>query len=551
MNEKSQNNNNIYSSFSFNNIYNTNYYNNGNKINNITNNNCNNIFPNFLNNNNYKESSYNIFEYNKFFSNNNNLFIINNFQNNHSLILNNKYYNKIINKNQINNIGINTMRENNINQINKENNIQFFNSNNKFNKNINYDNSTKDLFYKKDNSNNDILNYYNNLINIKNKNIKNNSINLSQVYNFEDFLQYINSLPIPLVNYLCTSKGILEIQKKILKSNNDYKKFLIIYLNKNGLSKIMKNTYGNYFFQQIIKDNEEELISLVISFIKDDFVDISKDLSGTFSLQALLDEISNIEDEKIILNCIKNHELEMVFDKNATHVLQKLILLFPDNHRPELNEVIINNLKQICLDSNGICVIKNFIRSNTLVTDKKRIIEEFTKNFVILAESPFGNYGIQFLMENWDKELLIDIKDKIIENLIKLSLEQYSSNVIEKAIETFDEEYREKIIRKLYFKENFISLLNNKFGRFVLYKTINFMESELRIEIENKIIKNLNDNIYSNKDKINIKKFLMKMKYKKNENDFLNINMNYLKNNIFNKSNKINEFNDNNKISHK
>ena len=551
MNEKSQNNNNIYSSFSFNNIYNNNYYNNGNKINNITNNNCNNIFSNFLNNNNYKESSYNIFDYNKFFSNNNNLSIINNYQNTHSLILNNKYYNKIINKNQINNIGINTIRENNINQINKENNIQFFNSNNKFNKNINYDNSTKNLFYKEDNSNNDILNYYNNLINIKNKNIKNNSINLSQAYNFEDFLQYINSLPIPLVNYLCTSKGILEIQKKILKSNNDYKKFLIIYLNKNGLSKIMKNTYGNYFFQQIIKDNEEELISLVISFIKDDFVDISKDLSGTFSLQALLDEISNIEDEKIILNCIKNHELEMVFDKNATHVLQKLILLFPDNHRPELNEVIINNLKQICLDSNGICVIKNFIRSNTLVTDKKRIIEEFTKNFVILAESPFGNYGIQFLMENWDKELLIDIKDKIIENLIKLSLEQYSSNVIEKAIETFDEEYREKIIRKLYFKENFISLLNNKFGRFVLYKTINFMESELRIEIENKIIKNLNDNIYSNKDKINIKKFLMKMKYKKNENDFLNINMNYLKNNIFNKSNKINEFNDNNKISHK
>ena len=30
-----------------------------------------------------------------------------------------------------------------------------------------------------------------------------------------DFIKYLNSLPMPLVNFLCTSRGTLEIQKKL------------------------------------------------------------------------------------------------------------------------------------------------------------------------------------------------------------------------------------------------------------------------------------------------------------------------------------------------
>ena len=189
----------------------------------------------------------------------------------------------------------------------------------------------------------------------------------------------------------------------------------------------MKNTYGNYFFQQLIKKNEKLLISLIISYISEDFIDISKDFSGTFSLQALLDEITSIEEEQKILNCIKNYEMEMAFNKNATHVLQKIILLFPDNRRLFLNEIILHNFIKLCLDFNGICLIKIFMKTNTLIENKKRIYDKITKNFVILAENPFGNYGIQYLMEIWNKDDMKEIQKKIIENIYELSLQQFSS----------------------------------------------------------------------------------------------------------------------------
>jgi len=262
--------------------------------------------------------------------------------------------------------------------------------------------------------------------------------------------------------------------------------------------------------------------------------------------------VSNIEDESKILSYIKYHELEMAYDKNATHVLQKLILLFPDTHRIELNKIILNNLKELCVDSNGICLVKNFIRSNTLINDKKRLNQEFVKNLVYLAVNPFVNYGIQFLIENWDKDSLVDIKNKIVENIFKLSLEQFSSNVVEKSIELFDEEYREKIIKKLCFEGNIIALLKSKFGRFVLYKAINYMKNDLRNEMENNLINNMNNKVYSNKDKNKIKKLLMKIQSQKNmKNEISDENNLFFYNNASNNYNGIIGFSRSNVVNQK
>ena len=579
------NNNNIYQNNKTLNLYkdisNGNISNNCHKIDNIfniDNNYLNNISISILNPNKYinKNLYYNCFNYHNLNSNikNNNNFNYNNFCNNfgdnNNLSFNN--YNQMFNQKEINSIDINNNDINKIKQLYIDNNnFNFYNSLNQPNKNMQNNKINNINFYKnniieKNNLNNKIfsnnnidINYNYNINHTKNKNniiLNNKNINFSNIIHqpsFIEFSQYIDSLPIPLINYLCTSKGILEIQKKLLKLNNDYKLYIIISLNKEGLSKIMKNTYGNYFFQQLIKDSEKDLISLIISYISDTFVSISKDYSGTFSLQALLDEVSSLEDERKILNYIKNHELEMAYDKNATHVLQKLILLFPDIHRIELNNIILDNIKELCIDSNGICLVKNFIRSNTLINDKKRINQELVKNLVSLAVNPFGNYGIQFLIENWDKDSLIDIKNKVLENVFKLSFEQFSSNVVEKSIELFDEEYREKIIRKLCFEGNITTLLKSKFGRFVLYKAINYMRNDLRNEMEINLINNLNNNVYNNKDKNKIKKLLMKLQSQKSmENKISDENNKCLfYNNTLNNSNSISEYNKNNTVNQK
>ena len=569
-----------------------------NLLNNINNNNINENFINDKNINDFlininQMKDYNFYNYNNFISNdinnynnvinnnnltfslgqktsNNNINIIqfkNNNLNNINIIPNLAQINSL---NGINNINVNNINEiNNVCQINNINNINnqniIINPNNinlsDLGQKLNYCNSLNEINNNSNNLENRKINNNINYINfIKNNVVKNNNFinnnffqnnneklelfsnkdkySLNEIKNnkniLEDFMKYVNNLSIPLVKFLCTPKGTLEIQKKLGKSNTECKLLLIKLLNKEGLTVIMKNTYGNYFFQQLIKGAEDILISLIIAYIADNFIEISKDSSGIFSIQALLNEISSLEDEQNILNYIKYHEMEMAFNKNATYVIQKIVLLFPDIHRVYLNEIIINNLKDLCLDSNGICLIKNFIKTNTLINEKKRVIMEIAKYFVILAESPFGNYGIQFLMDNWDRNELNDIKIKIMENLSTLSVQQYSSNVVEKAIEIFDDEFREIIIKQLCFENNFIVLFKNKFGRFVLSKAINYMKVDLKNEFELYLINNINNNVYNNKDKNKVKKFIMKLMNNKLQNDF---NFDYVRNNMSNNCN--------------
>ena len=468
--------------------------------------------------------------------------------------------NRTINSgNNCNNIFVNIMNE----DINK---YQFCNYNYNFNnlsndyKNINYNyncfnisnincqiNNSNYLFPNnkgnkytsiqcKDNTNNiNILNNFRNVndININCINIIKNKTNQINSYNqqdkkitLEEFAKYINGISMPVIDFVCNSKGALELQKILEKAGFDVKLYFITILKREGLTVIMKNIHGNYFFQKLIKDSSEKIISSIVLYIIEDFIDISKDDSGTFSIQALLNEISSVNDINKILQKIKGHEIEMIYNKNATYVVQKIVLKFPDFLRKDLNEIILQNFSKLCLDVNGICLVKNFIRTNTIENDKQLMNIIVTNNFVLLAQSPFGNYAIQFLLEKLNSNELNELFGVLNENIYKLSVQQFSSNVVEKALEKMDEITREKILDKLFFQGKFIILLKNKFGKFVISKAVSYMPQELKTKFEFELVNNINKGIYNHKDKNRVKKFLAKMQNNSN-NNFVNHNNNF------------------------
>ena len=468
--------------------------------------------------------------------------------------------NRTINSgNNCNNIFVNIMNE----DINK---YQFCNYNYNFNnlsndyKNINYNyncfnisnincqiNNSNYLFPNnkgnkytsiqcKDNTNNiNILNNFRNVndININCINIIKNKTNQINSYNqpnkkitLEEFVKFINGISMPVIDFVCNSKGALELQKILEKAGFDVKLYFITLLKREGLTVIMKNIHGNYFFQKLIKDSSEKIISSIVLYIIDDFIDISKDDSGTFSIQALLNEISSVNDLNKILQKIKGHEIEMIYNKNATYVVQKIVLKFPDFLRKDLNEIILQNFSKLCLDVNGICLVKNFIRTNTIENDKQLMNIIVTNNFVLLAQSPFGNYAIQFLLEKLNSNELNELFGVLNENIYKLSVQQFSSNVVEKALEKMDEITREKILDKLFFQGKFIILLKNKFGKFVISKAVSYMPQELKTKFEFELVNNINKGIYNHKDKNRVKKYLAKMQNISN-NNFVNHNNNF------------------------
>ena len=490
--------------------------------------------------------------------------------NNCNNILNKQSFNIFNNDTIIKNQTINSISNCNnifVNLMNKDiNNQQFCNYNNfsnDFNNNINYSCfninnfnckfSNNNLFPKKKGNNfisyhcnDNIINNINILNNFSDTNdvrinnvniIQNNliqnkmdfkNIKMNQKENqfipqekkiiLEDFMKYINNIQSPIIEFVCNSKGALELQKMLGKSGYDIKMYFIQLLRRKGLTIIMKNVHGNYFFQKLIKDSTEAITSNIISYILEDIIDISKDDSGTFSVQALINEISAKNDIIKIVQIIKGHEIEMIYDKNATYVIQKIILKFPDIYRTELNGIILNNFSKLCLDVNGICIVKNFIKTNTIESNTQRMKIIISNNFVLLAQSPFGNYAIQFLIEKLKTCELNEIFGVLIDRIFKLSIQQFSSNVVEKALEKMDNINLEKALDKLFFQGKFIFLLKNKFGKFVIIKAMNYMGKDLRTKFEIDLINNINNGIYNHKDKNLIKKFLVKLHNKNSVN---------------------------------
>jgi hypothetical protein len=420
------------------------------------------------------------------------------------------------NNNIIHNVSINNVNDNNKNVI-KNNNCQnnsfentnycnFYNySNNIVNEDFNF-NTNKNLLFNNEVFANDISSIYNIYNNNYNNYFTNNINNQIKLINFAKLDNNINenvnvnkmkslnnNKKNSLTAVLCSKKGINDIRNLILKNPNDInliRKIILILNEENGLHTVFKNIYGNYFIQELFQKMNKDLIQLTIDLINSEFVNIAKTPSGTHSLQSLLNYIDNSEMEISIIKAIKYKEKEMAFNEYATYVLQKIISIIPDNKRVRLNNIIIENAKELSLNANSVFVLKKFIMTNTIEENKRRLMNSIKKHFLIISQNPFGNYVIQYLLEVWtikDCELIVN---EIFNKVIELSSERFSANIIIYALKCFNNNYKKKLITILCFSVNIINLLKNKYSFYVINKTVNYMDkntkTKFRLYLEKK-----------------------------------------------------------------
>ena len=141
----------------------------------------------------------------------------------------------------------------------------------------------------------------------------------------------------------------------------------------------------------------------------------------------------------VVLICVMY--ILIIQDNNATHVIQKILLCIDKEKRGHLIRVILKNFRSLALDCNGICVLKKFINSNKSDKVRKDILNELVDNALEIVQSPFGNYAIQYAIQEWGISFCRNIVDVIVNNIVSLSMQKYSSNAVEKVLDLADEVY--------------------------------------------------------------------------------------------------------------
>ena len=87
------------------------------------------------------------------------------------------------------------------------------------------------------------------------------------------------------------------------------------------------------------------------------------------------------------------------------------------------------------MDANGICVIKKLISENKSNIIKVDILKKIMEDCNEIIRNPFGNYIVQFIIDEWQEFYCDDIIYYVINNLKSLLLEKFSSKVIQKIVD--------------------------------------------------------------------------------------------------------------------
>ena len=413
-----------------------------------------------LNNENVCSPLFNI-EYKDFLSKNN---IINNndFNNEIKSNLNGNIYNYNMNLNNSHSVFSNIyQKQNNITKISNINNINSINSINSIN--INNISIQKNFQSFPPNINNINIDMYSN-INHNRKMKKNNpskNINYKKklnVFNDEiiNFKIFIENLNTPLDKFICSQTGSRMLQNNLSNFSQHIIDLLIEKI-KTSFKIIMCDIYGNYFFQKLYTISSFEQRLLILDSIKDCFIFISKTKSGSHAAQSLIEQAATSDEKNKIMNFMKNHELEMALDTEGTHVLQKIIQIFPEVDRQSLTDILCrsDNVNLLCKDLKGISVIKRLICFNKEETNKIKLVDALYDNCLEIVKTSSGSYILQFLLEEWGLEIGIKLIFFSIYNFEIFATQKHGANFMNKIIILF--------LQKCSLNMNFGNLQNMVF----------------------------------------------------------------------------------------
>ena len=324
-----------------------------------------------------------------------------------------------------------------------------------------------------------------------------------------EFKKFCDELKPSLVDYICCRDWSKIIQQQLNLHKNIKIKFLLKKINAD-FERIIYDKYGNYFFQKLYIISSKKLRLKILNSIKIFFISASKDETGVYVIQKIIEEAQSEEEKKLIF---KGKEMEMALDKEGTHIIQKIIQIFSENERQDLTDVLCNknNIEKLLQDSNGINVIKRIISFNNIKSNRIKLLEALNPYIYSLLRSLNGNNIIYYLLENWGIDIGINFVNILLSNFEIFSTNKFSSKLIYKIIQLCINKCsfslsvynsKELIILKnfkaILFEPNKINnICKNKYGKDLIIKIRNILTFD-----ENKIFNSfINSLKYLSNDK--------------------------------------------------
>ena len=272
-----------------------------------------------------------------------------------------------------------------------------------------------------------------------------------------------------------------KIEKDPIEATSYFYEAIQPYLNI-----LVKDPFGNYLVQKIIKNLDQEKIKKFLEIISPSIIEISINNHGTRVVQYLIGFLKSKELQNYFIEMIKPHTIHLLKELNGAHIIQKLLIEYP-NSCLELNKIIIENCSYLATHRHGCCVLQKFLDGNFKNLEND-LIKNLVNNCLVLIADQFGNYVIQSILVLKKEKINSQIANKINDNIPYYSKHRYSSNVVEKCFDFCSEKDKKNFVEKLSSPEIIAELILDDHGNYVVQKVLQCAEEKVKENILKNII---------------------------------------------------------------
>ncbi|CAA7013345.1 unnamed protein product [Microthlaspi erraticum] len=232
---------------------------------------------------------------------------------------------------------------------------------------------------------------------------------------------------------------------------------------------LMMDPFGNYLMQKLLDVCSEEQrtqIVLVATAEPGQLIRISLNAYGTRVVQRLVETIRTGKQISLVKSALRPGFLDLIKDLNGNHVIQRCLQCLSTEDNKFIFDAATKFCTEIATHRHGCCVLQKCI-AYSMRQQREKLIAEISRNSLLLAQDPFGNYAVQFVIELRIPSAVAMMLAQLKGHYVQLSMQKFSSHMVERCLMHCPES-RPQIVRELVSVPHFDQLLQDPYANFVI-----------------------------------------------------------------------------------
>ncbi|KNA22135.1 hypothetical protein SOVF_036610 [Spinacia oleracea] len=244
---------------------------------------------------------------------------------------------------------------------------------------------------------------------------------------------------------------------------------------------LMMNSFGNYLIQKLLDVcNEEQRMKIIHVVTKDrgELVRVSLNTHGTRVVQKLIESLKTRRQISLVVRSLEPGFLDLTKDINGNHVVQRCLQCLSNDDNKFIFEAAAKFCVEIATHRHGCCVLQRCIEYSS-GEHRQKLLHKICSNGLLLAQDPFGNYVVQFIIELKIPSATALLVSQFEGNYVHLSMLKCGSHVVEKCLK-FYEDCHARIVYELLSVSNFDQILQDPYANYVVKSALESTKGALQ-----------------------------------------------------------------------